>query len=222
MSDSETYYAKSIDADPKVAENYVELSTMLLRLGKIDKAIQVTQRSIKSLATPFPITYKCLGDLYRAKGNISDAHKSYKTSVKRSDDEDVEIAIEDIEQTAALIGDELKTDLPTDPKEKPEKIDHVPGQMVANIQREYFVKILSGEKKIEYRESTEYWQKRIMNAGRPPFYFRIINGMSKTAPELTIVVERVIKDIWNGNYELHLGKVIDVKNWDANGVTNGE
>ena len=86
--------------------------------------------------------------------------------------------------------------------------------MSANIQREYFLTILSGEKKIEYRDWTDYWQTRITNAGRPPFHLRLINGMHKNAPELTVLVEKVLMNAWDNEYELHLGEVIAVKNWE--------
>lgn len=86
--------------------------------------------------------------------------------------------------------------------------------MTANIHREFFVAIASGRKKIEYRAATEFWQIRVDKAGKPPFHLRVINGMTKQAPELTVVVEKVLLDVWAQEYQFHLGKVIDIKHWD--------
>jgi hypothetical protein len=38
--------------------------------------------------------------------------------------------------------------------------------------------------------------------------------MTKNAPELTVVVEKVLLNVWEGEYELHLGTVIDLKGWN--------
>jgi hypothetical protein len=50
--------------------------------------------------------------------------------------------------------------------------------------KEFFDKILSGEKVEEYREKKEYWEKILLEQGKPKKYDFIIfkNGYSKNAP----------------------------------------
>ena len=48
----------------------------------------------------------------------------------------------------------------------------------------------------------------------PPFLLRLINGMQPKAPEVTVIVRRVRKNNRTRTYELHLGKLIDVRYWD--------
>ena len=51
-------------------------------------------------------------------------------------------------------------------------------------------------------------------AVRTPFLLRLINGMTKNAPEVTVVVDKVVKKTKDGYYELHLGRIRQVKNWN--------
>lgn len=81
------------------------------------------------------------------------------------------------------------------------------------IRREYLRDIAAKRKRIEYREIKEYWEKRL-NVAKPPFLLRLINGMSKTAPEVTVVVRKVVRSKAKHRFELHLGKIIEVRNWD--------
>ena len=86
--------------------------------------------------------------------------------------------------------------------------------LTTTIKRQYLREIIAGTKKIEYREIKPYWDKRLANYD-PPFLLRLINGMSKSAPEATVEVVKVKKNRWRGYYELHLGRVIDVQNDDV-------
>ena len=64
------------------------------------------------------------------------------------------------------------------------------------LHRKWFDEILSGRKKIEYREIKPYWTKRLFNSdgSRKP-YAKIIfrNGYSKKAPEMIVVLKGIKK-----------------------------
>ncbi len=87
-----------------------------------------------------------------------------------------------------------------------EKILHL------TLHKEFFKQILSGTKKIEYREIKPYWTKRLFNQDDNPIkYTKIIfkNGYAKDAP--TMEVE--FKEIKIGeDYEIILGKILKSKN----------
>lgn len=72
---------------------------------------------------------------------------------------------------------------------------------------------MSGRKRVEYREIKPYWTRRLGHI-EAPFLLRLINGMQAKAPEVTVSVRRVRKDTRSGNFELHIGRIIDVRHWD--------
>ncbi len=78
------------------------------------------------------------------------------------------------------------------------------------IKRQFLREIVAGTKTIEYREIKPYWDERLSNY-KLPFKLRLINGMAHDAPEATMVVTKVRKNVWSGYYELHLGEILDVK-----------
>lgn len=80
-------------------------------------------------------------------------------------------------------------------------------------QREPLREIIAKRKPIEYREIKAYWTTRLQSA-ETPFLLRLINGMTANAPEVTVVVTKVRKNSRRGCYELHLGQIREVKNWD--------
>ena len=88
--------------------------------------------------------------------------------------------------------------------------------LVMNIQREFFADILARptRKRIEYREMSDYWLRRLEKVGPPPFNLRLLNGMLPPVPEATVEVVRVEKDRAQGELRLHLGRVLEVKHWD--------
>ena len=88
--------------------------------------------------------------------------------------------------------------------------------LVANIKRQYFADIvaLPSRKHIEYREMSEYWERRLANVGKPPFHLRLLNGMNPPVPEATVRVIKVVRRKKSKTIELHLGRVLAVKNWD--------
>ena len=81
-----------------------------------------------------------------------------------------------------------------------------------NLYRKYFDAILKGEKKIEYREVTPYWSKRLEGRYYDVIQFR--NGYAKVAP--TMIVEfkgmGIDKDIQGPRYAIELGEILEVKN----------
>jgi hypothetical protein len=43
---------------------------------------------------------------------------------------------------------------------------------------------------------------------------RLINGMVRRAPEVTVRIDKVQKNTRTGNYELYIGKIVEVRHWD--------
>jgi hypothetical protein len=87
-------------------------------------------------------------------------------------------------------------------------------KLTTTIKREWLKEIVAKRKRIEYREIKDYWEERL-NGLKTPFLLRLINGMSKMAPEVTVEVIQVVRNDREGEFELHLGKIIEVKNWDT-------
>lgn len=83
--------------------------------------------------------------------------------------------------------------------------------ITTTIKREFLAAIIAGTKKKEYREVKPYWFKRLALLVCP-FKMRLINGMSKKAPEVTVRIDAV----WfkPEAYELRIGKVLSYKNWN--------
>jgi hypothetical protein len=83
--------------------------------------------------------------------------------------------------------------------------------ITTTIKREFLAAIVAGTKTSEFREAKPYWRTRLENI-QTPFQLRMINGMSKAAPEVTVLVDRVY-EFCNNEYELRIAQVLDVKNW---------
>ena len=86
-------------------------------------------------------------------------------------------------------------------------------RITTTIEREFLREIVAGRKTVEYRDLKPYWTKRLYSVGRP-FELRLINGMQKAAPEVTVLISRVVKDQRLGHYRLHIARVLSIKNWD--------
>ncbi len=88
--------------------------------------------------------------------------------------------------------------------------------LVVNIKRQFFADILAQpcRKCIEYRDMSEYWERRLERVGKPPFNLRLLNGMTPPVPEATIRVTKVVRDKRAKTLEFHLGRVFFVKHWD--------
>ena len=85
--------------------------------------------------------------------------------------------------------------------------------VTTTIKREWLREIIAGRKTVENREIKPYWTKRL--EGREcPFLLRLINGMAKVRPEVTVRIDRVEKNTASNRYELHIGEVVNFENWD--------
>jgi hypothetical protein len=80
-----------------------------------------------------------------------------------------------------------------------------------NLHREFFCAVLDGSKKIEYRDRTDFWEKRLK--ARRFTHVRFRNGYLKTAPEVILVLKKIVET--PDCYEIHLGKIVEKKNTDA-------
>jgi len=87
------------------------------------------------------------------------------------------------------------------------------GRLTTTIEREFLREIVAGRKTVEYRKLKPYWTKRLASVGRP-FELRLINGMQKDAPEVTVLISRVVRDEKLEHYRLHIARILSTKNWD--------
>jgi hypothetical protein len=90
---------------------------------------------------------------------------------------------------------------------------HLMDKITTTIEREWLREIAAGRKVVEYREIKPYWVERLSKV-KTPFVLRLINGMDVNAPEVTVRVARVRRNTSAGRFELHLGKVLDLKRWN--------
>lgn len=88
--------------------------------------------------------------------------------------------------------------------------------LVVNIKRQFFADILAlpCRKCIEYRDMSDYWERRLEKVGKPPFNLRLLNGMTPPVPEATVRVTKVVRRRSSNTIELHLGKVLSVEHWN--------
>lgn len=86
-------------------------------------------------------------------------------------------------------------------------------RLTTTIKRQWLREIVAGTKKTEYRELKKYWTQRLARVGRP-FELCLINGMSKTAPRVTVLITQVRKNRRTKQYELRIGKILSVANWN--------
>src|SRR5215813_4254127 len=86
-------------------------------------------------------------------------------------------------------------------------------KLTTTIERQWLREIVALRKKVEYREIKKYWTDRL-NKVRTPFLLRLINGMVARAPEVTVRIDKVRKNARSGNYELHVGRIVEVRYLD--------
>jgi hypothetical protein len=86
-------------------------------------------------------------------------------------------------------------------------------KLTTTIKREWLREIVAGRKRTEFREIKPYWTRRLGQV-RVPFVLRLINGMSPTAPEVSVIVTKVEKRTADRQYALRLGRIVAVKHWD--------
>lgn len=82
-----------------------------------------------------------------------------------------------------------------------------------NLHREFFAAIAAKTKRIEYRERTPYWQKRLENRKYKFIQFR--NGYATLAPEMLVEfrgVRRHGKGV-EAYYTICLGRILKIKRW---------
>ena len=85
--------------------------------------------------------------------------------------------------------------------------------ITTTIKRQWFEEIVDGTKRIEYREIKPYWTRKLA-AVQTPFRLVLRNGMRPPVPVVTVRIDRVVKNARRGWYELHIGRVLKVENWD--------
>ena len=85
--------------------------------------------------------------------------------------------------------------------------------LTTTIKRDWLREIVAARKTVEYREIKPYWEKRLAGV-KPPFQLRLINGMSASAPEVTVEITKVVRNTRSGTFNLHIGRIVQVKNWD--------
>jgi hypothetical protein len=78
-------------------------------------------------------------------------------------------------------------------------------KITTTIKREWLKEIANETKHVEYREITPYWDKRLSGV-KPPFLLRLINGMQRNAPEITVVVTKVRKNSRSGQFDSSLAR----------------
>ena len=86
-------------------------------------------------------------------------------------------------------------------------------RITTTIGRRWLADIVAGRKPIEYREAKPYWRERLKKVGRP-FELRMINGMRKGAPEVTVIIDRVTESKKHNEFRLHISEVAAHKHWD--------
>lgn len=86
-------------------------------------------------------------------------------------------------------------------------------RLTTTIEREWLAQIVAGTKKWEYRQIKPYWTKRLKSV-KKPFELRLINGMNRPIPEVTVLIDRVRTDRNNRVYALHIKRVLEFKHWD--------
>jgi hypothetical protein len=87
-------------------------------------------------------------------------------------------------------------------------------KITTTIQRQWLREIAARRKRIEYREIKPYWSRRFSKVN-VPFVLRMINGMDRKAPEITVLIKRVRKNSRSGYFELHIGKILNLRHWDV-------
>jgi hypothetical protein len=85
------------------------------------------------------------------------------------------------------------------------------GKITTTIKRQWLDLIVSGKKRTEYRDIKPYWDKRLAQV-HVPFRLRLINGMRAKAPEVTVEIAHVRRNMRSKQYELAIGKIISYKN----------
>ena len=82
------------------------------------------------------------------------------------------------------------------------------------LKKEWFDLILSGDKKIEYREIKNHWVKMLEN--KQYDYIHFVNGYGKHRPWMDVTMKGVVKDRGEKVYKIHLGEILRKGNINEN------
>jgi ASC-1-like (ASCH) protein len=82
-----------------------------------------------------------------------------------------------------------------------------------NLHREFFAAIAAGTKRLEYRDRTPYWRRRLEGREYDVIQFR--NGYATLAPVMTVEFRglRRYGTVRSGYYAIRLGRVLSRKRW---------
>jgi ASC-1-like (ASCH) protein len=82
-----------------------------------------------------------------------------------------------------------------------------------NLHRVYFDEIAQGTKRIEYRDTSDYWARRLQGRAYDVIVFR--NGYGPKVPEMWVQFRGVRKrgKGRSGYYAIKLGKVLKILRW---------
>jgi ASC-1-like (ASCH) protein len=82
-----------------------------------------------------------------------------------------------------------------------------------NLHREFFAAIAARKKRIEYRDQTDYWKRRL--EGRQYDVIRFRNGYATKAPEMLVEFRglRRYRRGRNAYYAIRLGRVLRMRRW---------
>ena len=81
------------------------------------------------------------------------------------------------------------------------------------LYRKWFADIISGKKRVEYRQQKPYWRKRL--EGRKYDVIKFRNGYAPDAPEMRVVF-RGLRRYGKGRkarYAILLGRILKIKRW---------
>ncbi len=87
-------------------------------------------------------------------------------------------------------------------------------KITTTIKREWLKRIANRTKRVEYRQMKPCWAKKLSHV-HTPFLLRLINGMQPKAPEITVTVKRIRKNSSSRQYELVIGKIVELKHWSV-------
>ena len=81
------------------------------------------------------------------------------------------------------------------------------------LHKRWFNEIVSGRKKIEYRDVTPYWQVRIEGRSYNEIHFK--NGYNRSAPFMRVEYKGWKFSQWKGKrvYALVLGEILEIRNY---------
>lgn len=80
------------------------------------------------------------------------------------------------------------------------------------LKKKWFIEIAEGRKKIEYRDATPYWNRRLDGKGVEWILFQY----AYHKPTTYMIVECVSKEVKGGRWELGLGEIVFMQNLHIN------